>query len=143
MMAAARGPLVMLVVEDNAADVVFLREALEAARTPSSVHVVGNGEEALRFLRRQPPFADAPRPDVIVLDLNLPVKNGREVLGEMAGDPGLNGLPVAILSTSTSETSLCELYPAGRCLYFSKTDDFGRLQDIARQIAAHALTVGR
>jgi len=140
MNAVASGSPVMLLVEDNPADVAFFREALEAAHAPSAVHVVGDGNEALRFLRRQEPFAGAPRPDVIVLDLNLPARNGLEVLAEMAGDPGLSAIPVAILTTSTSEASVCDIYPEGRCLYFAKTDDFRRLQDIAREIAAHAET---
>jgi CheY-like chemotaxis protein len=130
--------LVMLVVEDNPADVVFFREAVEAARLPSAMHVVADGSDALKFLRRQPPFADAPRPDVIVLDLNLPIKNGQEVLVEIAADPELNTIPVAVLTTSTSETCVCDLYPAGRCLYFTKTEEFKRLQEIVRKIAAHA-----
>ena len=130
--------LVMLVVEDNPADVVFLQEAVEAMRLPSAMHVVGDGSAALKFLRRQPPFADAPRPDVVVLDLNLPIKNGQEVIEEMAPDPSLNTIPVAVLTTSTSETFVCDLYPRGRCLYFTKTDEFAALQTIVRKIAAHA-----
>jgi CheY-like chemotaxis protein len=133
-------PVVMLVVEDNLADVVFFQEALEAARTPAVVHVVGDGDEAMRFLRRQGTFANAPRPDVIVMDLNLPVRNGQEIMREMASDPELNVIPVAVLTTSTSERFVCDFYPKGRCLYFTKTDDFKLLQDIVRQIATHAGT---
>ena len=118
----------------------FFREAAEAGRTAMDVHVVANGAQALRFLRREPPFDRAPRPDIVVLDLNLPVKNGQEAAVEMASDPSLNTIPVAILTTSTSEACVCEVYPPGRCLYFTKTDDFKRLQDIVRKIAAHART---
>jgi CheY-like chemotaxis protein len=129
----------MLIVEDNPADVVFLGEAVEATETPATLEVVTNGEDAMRFLRRQAPFADAPRPDVLVLDLNLPRKNGREVLEEMADQPALRTIPVAILTTSRSESHLCDA-PGGRCQYFTKTADFGQLQGIVRQIVAHART---
>ena len=132
-------PMILL-AEDNAADVVFFREALEDTGLEARLEVVANGEQAMRFLNRQEPFDQALRPDVFVLDLNLPVKNGQEVLVEMASDPELNTIPVAILTTSTSETCLSEVYPVGRCLYFVKTDDFKRLQEIVRQIAAHAGT---
>lgn len=130
--------LVMLVVEDNPADVLFLEEAVEASRTPAKMHVVSDGSTAMKFLRRQAPHIDAPRPDVIVLDLNVPLKSGREVLTEMAADTELQTIPVAILTTSTSETWVCDLYPAGRCQYFNKTDQFQLLQEIVKKIAAHA-----
>ena len=130
--------LVMLLVEDNLADIVFSQEALEATQTPATLHVVGHGADAMQFLRRQGPYATSPRPDVVVLDLNLPVKNGQEVLLEIAADAELRTLPVAILTTSTSEKHLCEIYPCGRCLYFTKTADFGELQKIIRNIEALA-----
>ena len=138
MSAAYANPVVMLMVEDNPADVVFFREAVEASQTAADIHVVTNGAEAMRYLRQEAPFDRAPRPDVLVMDLNLPLKNGQEVMAEVASDPAMNTIPVAILTTSTSETCLCDVYPKGRCLYFTKTDDFRRLQDIVREIAAHA-----
>ena len=125
----------MLIVEDNPADVVFFREAVKAAETPAALHVVDNGADAIRFLSRQGPFAHVPRPDVVVLDLNLPVKNGKNVLEEMMAEPALRMIPVAILTTSNSESHLCGAYTSGRCLYFVKTDDFQRLQEIVGQIA--------
>jgi len=136
----ASGPdsLVMLVIEDNPADVVFFREALNATALPAALQVVTNGEDALRFLRRQPPFADVPRPDVVVMDLNLPLKNGREVLQEMRAEPALRTIPVAILSTSNSESDLRNAATGDHCLYFVKTAEFQQLQDIVRRIAAHA-----
>ena len=129
---------VMLMVEDNPADVVFFREAMNAAQAAVAIHVVDDGDKALRFLRRQHPFTNAPRPHVMVLDLNLPLKNGREVLTEMAADAELNTIPVAIMTTSTSEAHVCDIYPNGRCLYFTKTDNFKLLQTIVLEIAAHA-----
>ena len=138
MTATCSPPLVMLIVEDNPADVVFFVEAVEASETPATLRVVTNGEDAMRFLRRQPPFADAPRPDVVVLDLNLPLKNGKEVLREMVGEPALRMIPVAILTTSNSESHLCDAHPKGRCQYFIKTAEFAELQGIVRQIVFHA-----
>ena len=130
--------ILVLLVEDNPADVLFLREAVEAAGVAARLEVTTNGEDALRFLRRQPPFADAPRPDVIVMDLNVPVKNGKELLADMMVEPALRMIPVAILTTSNSDGHLCDSYTPGRCVYFTKTADFERLQDCVRRIAAHA-----
>ncbi len=128
--------------EDNPADVFFFQEAVEAIQTNARVFVVEDGSDALKFLRRATPYADAPRPNVLVLDLNLPFKNGHEILQEMAADPGLRSIPVAILTTSTSEHEVCKAYP-GPCLYFEKTDSFLRLQDIIRQILRHAEPIRR
>lgn len=127
-------PVVILIAEDNLADVVFFQEALEVTQIPATVHVVGDGRDAMRFLMRQGRFDDAPRPDRVVLDLNLPIKRGDEVLAAMSADPELNTIPVTILTTSTSEACVCEMYPPGRCQYFSKTADFKELQDIVRRI---------
>ena len=131
-------PLVMLVAEDNPADVVFFTEALEESQTCATVQVVNNGADALRYLRREQPFADFPPPDVMVLDLNLPLKNGKDVLREVAADPALHNMPVAILTTSTSERHVCHAYTPGRCRYFVKTDEFRKLQDIVREIVGFA-----
>ena len=133
----------ILLVEDNPGDVLLTKEAMKASGIEARVEVVRNGEEdAMRFLCRQQPFSQAPRPDVLVLDLNLPGKNGHEVLSEVASDPVLKTIPVAILTSSTSETCACETYPPGRCLYFVKTPEFRQLQEIVRQIAAHARAAG-
>ena len=138
MNAVLNGSLVVLLVEDNPADVLFFTEALDATRMRAEVHVVGDGGAAMRFLRRQPPFADAPRPDVVVLDMNLPIQRGDEVLTEMVADPQLRTIPVAILSTASSETQVSGICLSGRCMCFVKTADFSRLQDIVRRIAGHA-----
>jgi len=130
--------VVVLLVEDNPADVVFFEEAVEATRTPVTLHLADDGSEALQFLRRLGSHADAPRPDVIVLDLNLPIMSGREVAMEMASDPELNTIPVAVLTTSENEECVCDMFAKGRCLYFTKTDNFKKLQGIVREIAAHA-----
>lgn len=128
----------MLIVEDNPADVVFFREALRETRIAAELHVATTGEEAMQFLLKQTPFGDAPRPDVIVMDLNVPVKNGREVLEEMMTYPALRNIPVAILTTSNVDSHICEAYTNGLCQYFVKTDDLCQLEEITRKIIAHA-----
>ena len=133
----------ILLVEDNPGDVALFEEAIEISRLPARLHSVDRGLEALQFLRRQESFAEAPRPDVVVLDLNLPVMNGREVLTEMMADPQFQLMPVAVLTTSAYDQDVCDLCPPGSCLYFSKTDDFQRLQDIVRQIIDHAEAASR
>lgn len=131
-------PVTMLMVEDNPADVCFFREALEETALPVTLHVVTDGTAAMEFLGRLETFAGAPRPDVVVLDLNLPIINGWELLEKMMSNPALRSIPVAVLTTSKSETRVLDLCPPGHCLYFMKTDDFHRLQDIIRKIATHA-----
>jgi CheY-like chemotaxis protein len=135
-------PFVALIVEDNPADVVFLKEAIQSCGKPISVQVVNNGEDAMKFLRREGPFVGAPRPNVVMMDLNVPLKSGKEVLQEMAAEPGLRTIPVTVLTTSSSETHVAEFYPPGRCLYLVKTDDFGLLQRMVDQIISHAVAAG-
>jgi CheY-like chemotaxis protein len=130
----------ILVVEDNPADVFFFKEALEAAEVSADVYDVADGEDAIRYLCHRPPYVNAPRPDVLVLDLNLPFKSGREVIRDMAANPDLRSIPIAVLTTSASEDTICDTYP-GPCLYFTKTADFRLLQGIIRQIAKYAHTV--
>lgn len=127
----------MLLVEDNPADVVFFQEAMQAAEVQAQISVIDNGRDAIRFLRREGGYSQAPRPDVVVLDLNIPIHNGHEVLQELAGDSRLSEIPVAVLTTSTSESNVVNACRPGRCLYFVKTDDFRQLQQIVRSIAAH------
>lgn len=97
-------PLIeILLVEDSEPDVLLIREAFEGARVPNRVHVVRDGVEALRFLRREGEYAGATRPDVILLDINMPRKNGLEVLSEVKADPDLATIPVVMLTTSESD----------------------------------------
>ena len=132
-------PVVMLIVEDNYADVVFFQEAVAAAALSVDLRVVNNGGDAVEFLRRRGRFAEAPRPDVVILDLNLPVKSGREVMQDMMADESLGRIPVAILTTSTYEDDLATLYTPGRCEYFVKVPDFRQLASVAARIYALAL----
>ncbi len=128
----------MLLVEDNPADVVFFKVALEELEIQTKLHVVEDGVDAMDFLRGRSDGTNGTRPDVLVLDLNLPRMSGQEVLKQMAADQDLARIPVAILTTSTSEQGVCNIFPPGRCLYFVKTDCFAHLQDIIRKITAHA-----
>ena len=100
----------ILLVEDNPADVRLTREALAAVSITNPVDVVMDGEAALDFLRRDPPHEGAPRPSLILLDLNLPRKDGREVLATVKADPGLLDIPVVVLTTSTADVDVDAAY---------------------------------
>lgn len=132
------GSLVLLLVEDNPADVAFFREALAAAQVPALVSRAGDGDEALRFLRRQPPFTDAPRPDVIILDLNLPRMSGREVMAQLQADEDLKSIPIAVMTGGDGEQNVCQTYPGVRCMHAGKTDDFHRLVELVKQMVQFA-----
>ena len=96
-------PIVILMVEDNPGDVRLTVEALKEGKVRNILHTVEDGEEAMKFLRHQGTYAKAPRPDLVLLDLNLPKKNGREVLAEIKADPELRRIPVVILTVSKAE----------------------------------------
>ncbi len=100
----------ILLVEDNLTDVLITQDALAEIHMHNTIHVVDDGEKALAFLRNQPPYADAPRPDLILLDWNLPRKNGREVLAEIKADPALQTIPVVVLTTSQAEEDVGKAY---------------------------------
>lgn len=99
-------PIVVLLVEDDAGDELMTREALEDHKLANALHVVRDGEQALSFLFRRDPYADAPRPDLILLDLNLPRYDGREVLAQIKADPELRHIPVVVLTASAAEEDL-------------------------------------
>lgn len=103
-------PIEILLVEDNAADVRLTREALKEGKVLNRLSVVTDGEQAMEFLRRTGNYADAPKPDLILLDLNLPRKDGREVLAEVKMDSDLRRIPIVILTTSRSEEDVLRSY---------------------------------
>lgn len=103
-------PIHILLVEDNEPDVLLTLEAFEEASVPNHLHVARDGVEALRFLRREAEHADAPRPDVILMDINMPRKNGLEVLDEIKADPALSTIPVVMLTTSQAEDDIRSSY---------------------------------
>ena len=114
----------ILLVEDDPGDVLMTREALEAQPTGSTLHVVGDGEAALAFLRREASFATAPRPGLVLLDLNLPRKDGHEVLAEVRGDESLRLIPVVVLTTSSSEEDIARSYALNANAHVTKPRDY-------------------
>ncbi|MFL6124378.1 response regulator [Actinophytocola sp.] len=131
----------VLLVEDDDGDVLMTREAFEHHKIRNNLHVVQDGEEALQFLRREGPYADAPRPGLILLDLNLPRRDGREVLAELKADPELRVIPVVVLTTSEAEEDILRSYSLHANAYVSKPVDFDRFIDVIRQIDDFFVTV--
>ena len=142
-MANNAGPRVVdvLLVEDDPGDVLMTREAFEHHKIRNKLHVVGDGEQALQFLRRTGDYAGAPRPGLILLDLNLPRRDGLEVLAELKGDPGLRVIPVVILTTSQAEEDILRSYALHANAYVSKPVDVERFMDVIRQIDNFFVTV--
>jgi len=120
----ATRPAEILLVEDNRADVRLTQEALRDAKVTNRLHVVGDGELAMAFLLRQAPYEDAPRPDVVLLDLNLPKMDGREVLNRVKADPELRRIPVIILTTSSDERDILDAYDHHANSYVTKPVEF-------------------
>jgi two-component system, chemotaxis family, response regulator Rcp1 len=110
----------VLLVEDSPGDVRLTREAFKEAKVHISLHVASDGEEAMAFLKRDGEYADVPRPDLILLDLNLPKKDGREVLAEIKEHPTLRTIPVVILTTSSSEADILRSYQLYANCYITK-----------------------
>ena len=124
----------VLLVEDDPGDVLMTREAFEHHKLRNQLHVVNDGEQALQFLHRTGEYASAPRPGLILLDLNLPRRDGLEVLAELKGDPGLRVIPVVILTTSHADEDILRSYALHANAYVSKPVDFERFMDVIRQI---------
>jgi CheY-like chemotaxis protein len=136
-------PIELLLVEDSEPDVRLTIEALREAKVKNRLWVVEDGVEALDFLRRQGPHADAPRPDLILLDLNLPRKDGRQVLKEVKSDDSLKRIPVVILTTSKSEEDVLRAYNLHANCYITKPVDFNRFMEVVKSIETFWLTVVR
>jgi CheY-like chemotaxis protein len=124
----------VLLVEDDPGDVLLIREAFEHNKVLNELSVVADGVEALAFLRREGEHADAPRPDLVLLDLNLPRKDGRQVLAEVKSDPDLRQLPVVVLTTSEAEEDVLRSYDLHANAYVTKPVDFDRFIEVVRQI---------
>lgn len=132
---SARGePVEILLVEDSPSDVDLTREALEEAKVRNHLHVVGDGARALAFLRREDDFGHAPTPDLILLDLNLPKKDGREVLAEIKADPALRRIPVVVLTTSQAEEDILRSYDLHANCYVTKPVDLDQFIKVVRSI---------
>ena len=124
----------VLLVEDDPGDVLMTREAFELSPVPSTLHVVGDGEQAMRFLRRTSEFTGAPRPRLILLDLNLPRRNGLEVLAELKADHDLLTIPVVILTTSQAEADILASYQSHANAYITKPVSFDGFTEAIRQV---------
>jgi chemotaxis family two-component system response regulator Rcp1 len=131
----------ILMVEDNPGDVRLTREALKGGKVWNQLHVVEDGVAALDFLHRRAPHADAPRPDLILLDLNLPKKDGREVLAAIKADESLKLIPVVILTTSQAEEDVIRAYALNANCYVTKPVDFLQFTRIVQAIESFWLTV--
>jgi CheY-like chemotaxis protein len=131
---AALRTIDVLLVEDDPGDVLLTAEALELSPVPSTLHVVGDGEQAIQFLRQTSQFAGAPRPALILLDLNLPLRNGLEVLAEVKADPDLLMIPVVIFSTSQAETDITASYRLHANAYISKPVSLDLFTEAIRQV---------
>ena len=131
---AAVRPLELLLVEDNPGDVRLTREALKSGEVAVNLNVARDGVEALDFLRRRGTFAAAPVPDLILLDLNLPRKNGREVLSEIKSDPELRRIPVLVMTTSRADQDINRAYSLNANCYITKPMDLDEFLRIVRSI---------
>jgi CheY-like chemotaxis protein len=136
-------PIEVLLVEDDPGDVLLVQEAFADNKLLNNIHVVNDGEQALAYLRREGEHADAPRPDLVLLDLNLPRKDGREVLRDVKGDPALRSIPVVVLTTSESEEDVLRSYDLHANAYVTKPVDFERFVSIVRQIDDFFVSVVR
>ena len=127
-------PIEILLVEDNPGDVELTREALDAAKVRNRLHVVDNGADAVEFLFRRGKFEDVPRPDIILLDLNLPKKDGRQVLSEIKAEPSLSQIPILVLTTSQAEEDILHAYQLHANCYVTKPVDFKQFLHIISTI---------
>jgi two-component system, chemotaxis family, response regulator Rcp1 len=134
-------PIEILLVEDNPGDVDLAREGLEEGKVANNLSVVGDGEEAMTFLRRQGQYANAPRPDVILLDLNLPRKDGRQVLAEIKADEDLQVIPVVVLTTSRAEEDILRSYKLHANCYITKPLRFQQFIEVVKHIEQFWFTI--
>jgi CheY-like chemotaxis protein len=136
-------PIDILLVEDDPGDVLITQEALEHSKVTNTLAIVGDGVEAISYLRREGEYADVTRPDLILLDLNLPRVGGREVLAEIKAHPDLASIPVIILSTSDAEDDVVSTYQLHANAYVTKPVDFDQFHQVVRSIDDFFLTIVR
>lgn len=136
-------PIEVLLVEDDPGDELMTREAFEENKVRNNLHVARDGEEALDFLNQRGAFADAPRPDLVLLDLNLPKFDGRQVLAEIKADEDLRTIPVVVLTTSSAEEDVLRSYQLHANAYVTKPVDFARFIQVVRQIDDFFVSVVR
>jgi two-component system, chemotaxis family, response regulator Rcp1 len=124
----------ILIAEDNPGDVLLMREVLRESRIPSEVNVTGDGVETMQYLRRAGAYAHTPRPSLVLLDLNMPRKDGREVLVEMKSDPSLRSIPVVVMTSSSAEEDVNRAYESHANCYVRKPSSFEQLREVVREI---------
>ncbi|MDY6964705.1 MAG: response regulator [Halobacteriota archaeon] len=134
-------PINILLAEDNPGDVRLTQEAFKEGKLRNKLYVTGDGVEAMAFLKREGEYADVPRPDLILLDLNMPRKNGREVLEEIKTDDELKRIPVVILTTSKAEEDILKTYNLHANCYISKPVDMDQFIDVVKLIENFWFTV--
>jgi CheY-like chemotaxis protein len=138
-----QAPIDVLLVEDDPGDVLMTREAFEENKVANRLAVVSDGAEAMQYLRREGEYADAPTPDLVLLDLNLPRMDGREVLAAMKSDEALRSIPVVVLTTSEAEEDVLRSYSLHANAYVTKPVDFSRFIEVVRQIDDFFVSVVR
>lgn len=124
----------ILLVEDSPDDIFFTKEALVHCKVGNNLHVVEDGVEAMKLLRQEGSYHNIPRPDIVLLDLNLPKKSGKEVLSEMRDDPNLTEIPVVVLTTSKDEEDILRSYKLHANCYITKPVDFPKFVEVVRNI---------
>ncbi len=134
-------PIEILLADDSVTDVMLAEEALEHAKVRNNLHVVKDGVEAIAFLRQEGQYADKPRPDLILLDLNMPRKDGREVLTEVKADESLRAIPVVVLTTSQAQEDVLSSYGLHANCYITKPVDFEQFTNVVRAIDQFWFTV--
>jgi two-component system, chemotaxis family, response regulator Rcp1 len=134
-------PIDILLVEDNPADVRLTREALKDAKVLNEIHVARDGVEAMQFVHREGSFKNAPMPDLILLDLNLPRKDGREVLADIKQDPKLCHIPVVVLTTSKADEDIVKTYNLHANAYITKPVDLNRFVEIMHALEEFWFTI--
>lgn len=138
-----QAPIDVLLVEDDPGDVLMTREAFEENKVANRLAVVSDGAEAMQYLRREGEYAEAPTPDLVLLDLNLPRMDGREVLAAMKSDDALRSIPVVVLTTSEAEEDVLRSYSLHANAYVTKPVDFSRFIEVVRQIDDFFVSVVR
>ena len=136
-------PIEILLVEDNPGDVLLTEEALKDSETPNRLSVVGDGEQATAFLHREGAYRQAPRPDLVLLDLNLPRKDGRQVLEEIKADDGLRSIPVVVLTSSSAEEDIVESYDLHANSFITKPVDLDKFEKVMKAIEGFWLSCAR
>ncbi len=134
-------PADFLLVEDNPGDVRLTQEALKNHKVKNNLHVVTDGEEAMDFLHRRGKYQNAPRPDIILLDLNLPKKDGREVLAEIKSDPDLKTIPVVVITSSEAEQDIVKSYNLNANCYVTKPVDLDQFIKVVQSVKDFWLTI--